>query len=129
MVVRPLCYYTEQFRLLPAVGPHSPCLFISSLIYPAQMKRENRVSNVWDALADSPSEAASLRIRAELMDQIAVLVEKKGWTQAEAAKRCGISQPRMSDLLRGRISKFSLDALVDAATALGCRVRLELRAA
>jgi predicted XRE-type DNA-binding protein len=93
------------------------------------MKRENRVSNVWDALADSPSEATSLRIRAELMDQIAVLVEKKGWTQAEAAKRCGISQPRMNDLLRGRISKFSLDALVDAATALGCRVRLELRAA
>jgi predicted XRE-type DNA-binding protein len=93
------------------------------------MKRENRVSNVWDALADSPSEAASLRIRAELMDQISVLVEKKGWTQAEAAKRCGISQPRMNDLLRGRISKFSLDALVDAATALGCRVRLELRAA
>jgi predicted XRE-type DNA-binding protein len=93
------------------------------------MKRENRVSNVWDALADSPSEAASLRIRAELMDQISVLVEKKGWTQAEAAKRCRISQPRMNDLLRGRISKFSLDALVDAATALGCRVRLELRAA
>jgi predicted XRE-type DNA-binding protein len=93
------------------------------------MKRENRVSNVWDALADSPSEAASLRIRAELMDQISVLVEKKGWTQAEAAKRCGISQPRMNDLLRGRISKFSLDALVDAATALGCRVRLQLRAA
>jgi predicted XRE-type DNA-binding protein len=93
------------------------------------MKREKRVSNVWDAIADSPAEAASLRIRAELMEQIAVLVEKKGWTQAQAAKQCGISQPRMNDLLRGRISRFSLDALVDAATALGCRVRMELRAA
>lgn len=93
------------------------------------MKRTKRVTSVWDALADSPAEAASLRIRAELMEQIAALVERKGWTQAEAAKQCGVSQPRMSDLLRGRISKFSLDALVDAATALGCRVRMELRAA
>lgn len=93
------------------------------------MKRTKRVTNVWDALADSPAEAASLRIRAELMEQIAALVERKGWTQSEAAKHCGISQPRMNDLLRGRISKFSLDALVDAATALGCRVRMELRAA
>ena len=93
------------------------------------MKRTKRVTSVWDALADSPAEAASLRIRAELMEQIAALVERKGWTQAEAAKQCGVSQQRMSDLLRGRISKFSLDALVDAATALGCRVRMELRAA
>lgn len=93
------------------------------------MKRTKRVTNVWDALADSASEAASLRIRAELMEQIAALVERKGWTQAEAARHCGISQPRMNDLLRGRISKFSLDALVDAATALGCRVRMEMRAA
>ena len=93
------------------------------------MKRTKRVTNVWNALADSASEAASLRIRAELMEQIAALVERKGWTQAEAARHCGISQPRMNDLLRGRISKFSLDALVDAATALGCRVRMEMRAA
>ena len=93
------------------------------------MKPTKRVTNVWDALADSASEAASLRIRAELMEQIAALVERKGWTQAEAARHCGISQPRMNDLLRGRISKFSLDALVDAATALGCRVRMEMRAA
>lgn len=93
------------------------------------MKRTKRVTNVWDALADSASEAASLRIRGELMEQIAALVERKGWTQAEAARHCGISQPRMNDLLRGRISKFSLDALVDAATALGCRVRMEMRAA
>ena len=93
------------------------------------MKRTKRVTNVWNALAGSASEAASLRIRAELMEQIAALVERKGWTQAEAARHCGISQPRMNDLLRGRISKFSLDALVDAATALGCRVRMEMRAA
>lgn len=86
-------------------------------------------ASVWDAIAGSPGEAANLRLRADLMQKIAVIVARKGWTQAEAARRCCISQPRMNDLLRGRISKFSLDALVNAATALGCRVRFELKAA
>jgi len=86
-------------------------------------------ASVWDAIAGSPGEAANLQLRAELMHKIAVIVARKGWTQAEAARRCGITQPRMNDLLRGRISKFSLDALVNAATALGCRVRVELKAA
>jgi predicted XRE-type DNA-binding protein len=93
------------------------------------MKRSNKFASVWDAIADTPEEAASLKLRAELMEQIATLVEKKGWTQTQAAKQCGISQPRMNDLLRGKIAKFSLDALVDIATALGCRVRMDLKAA
>lgn len=86
-------------------------------------------ASVWDAIATSPGEAANLRLRADLMQKIAVIVARKGWTQAEAARRCSISQPRMNDLLRGRISRFSLDALVNAATALGCRVRVEFKAA
>lgn len=86
-------------------------------------------ASVWDAIAGSPGEAANLRLRAELMRKIAVIVAKKGWTQAEAARRCGISQPRMNDLLRGRISRFSLDALVNVAAALGCRVRVAFKAA
>ncbi len=93
------------------------------------MKGGKKFSSVWDAVADSSAEAASLRLRAELIEQIAALIERREWTQAEAARRCGISQPRMNDLLRGRISRFSLDALVNAATALGCRVRLQLKAA
>ncbi len=93
------------------------------------MKGSKKFSSVWDAVADSSAEAASLRLRAELIEQIAALIERREWTQAEAARRCGISQPRMNDLLRGRISRFSLDALVNAATALGCRVRLQLKAA
>jgi predicted XRE-type DNA-binding protein len=79
-------------------------------------------ASVWDALADTPEEAANLRLRAELMRQIAAVVTKKGWTQAEAAERCGVTQPRMNDLLRGRISRFSLDALVQLAAALGRKV-------
>ncbi|MCC6170508.1 MAG: XRE family transcriptional regulator, partial [Gammaproteobacteria bacterium] len=81
------------------------------------MKGSRKFSSVWDAVADSSAEAASLRLRAELIEQIAALIERREWTQAEAARRCGISQPRMNDLLRGRISRFSLDALVNAATA------------
>ena len=86
-------------------------------------------ASVWDALADTPEQAANLRARAELMQKIAEIVQKSGWTQAKAAARCGVTQPRMNDLLRGRVSRFSLDALVNIATAIGRRVHVELEAA
>lgn len=86
-------------------------------------------ANIWDALADTREEAANLSLRSELMMRIEEIVKKNGWTQAEAAKQCGVTQPRMNDLLRGRISRFSLDALVNMATALGLRVSVSLDAA
>ena len=60
---------------------------------------------------------------------LAARVKQHGWTQAEAASRCGVTQPRINDLLRGRVSRFSLDALVNIATALGCRVHFDPEAA
>ena len=90
----------------------------------------DRFASVWDAIADTPEEAANLRLRSELMDKISELIAASGWTQSEAAARCGLTQPRISDLLRGRISsRFSLDALVNIASALGQRVHVELEAA
>jgi predicted XRE-type DNA-binding protein len=86
-------------------------------------------ASVWDAIADTPEEAANLRVRSELMDKITEILEKHGWTQVEAARRCGVTQPRINDLLRGRISRFSLDALVNIASALGRRVHIEIEAA
>lgn len=86
-------------------------------------------ASVWDAIADTPEEAANLRVRSELIDKITGLIEENGWTQAEAAGHCGVTQPRINDLLRGRISRFSLDALVNIAAALGRRVHVELEAA
>ena len=83
-------------------------------------------ANVWDAIADSPAEAANLELRYQLMEKISAIVKKNGWTQKEAAKRCGVTQPRINDLLRGRISRFSLDALVNIAAALGRKVRVSL---
>ena len=85
--------------------------------------------NVWDALADTPEEAANLTLRSDLMMKIENIVKENGWTQAEAAKRCGVTQPRINDLLRGRISRFSLDALVNIAAALGRKVKIRLEAA
>ena len=83
-------------------------------------------ANVWDAIADTPQEAANLTLRSDLMDEIETIIKGNGWTQAEAAKRCGVSQPRINDLLRGRISRFSLDALVNIASTLGRKVRVTL---
>jgi len=88
-----------------------------------------RFASVWDALADTTEEAANLKVRAELMRKIASLIQESGWTQATAAEHCGITQPRINDLLRGRISRFSLDALVNIAASLGRQVHVELEAA
>lgn len=59
----------------------------------------------------------------------ASIISDSGWTQAEAARRCSVSQPRINDLLRCRISRFSRDALVNMASALGWKVTLQLKAA
>jgi len=93
------------------------------------MTKAKTYASVWDAVADSPEQAANLRARAVLMQQIAAIVEKNRWTQSEAARHCAITQPRMNDLLRGRVSRFSLDALVNIATAIGRRVHVELKSA
>jgi len=86
-------------------------------------------NNVWDAIADTPAEAANMAARAELMAQIAVLIEKNNWTQAQTAEQAGVTQPRINDLLRGRVSRFSLDALVNIASSLGQRVHVHIDAA
>ena len=91
--------------------------------------KPERFASVWDALADTAEEAANLKMRAELMRKIAALVQDSGWTQATAAEHCGITQPLINDLLRCRISRFSLDALVNVASALGQRVHVELETA
>ena len=90
-------------------------------------KASDTYASVWDALADTKEQAAKLRARSDLMQQIAQMVRNNGWTQVEAATRCGITQPRINDLLRGRVSRFSIDALVNIATGLGRTVHFELQ--
>ena len=93
------------------------------------MSKLKRYASIWDAIADTPADAANLRMRSELMRRIAGILSDSGWTQAEAARRCSVSQPRINDLLRGRISRFSLDALVNMASTLGWKVSLQMKAA
>ncbi len=89
------------------------------------------LASVWDALEDSPAEAANMRLRSKLMAAVAQAVAGWGLTQAEAARRLQVTQPRLNDLLRGRIGSFSLDALIVLAdrAGLGVRVQIEPRAA
>ena len=93
------------------------------------MSKPKSYATIWDAIADTPADAANLRMRSELMRRIAGIISDSGWTQAEAALRCSVSQPRINDLLRGRISRFSLDALVNMASTLGWKVSLQMKAA
>jgi len=82
--------------------------------------------SVWDAICDTPEEAANMKARAELM--LTIRERVVGWdlTQAEAAKRLHLTRPRLSDLLRGKIEKFSLDALVNIATAAGLSLHIQV---
>lgn len=86
-------------------------------------------SNVWEALEDTPEQAANMEARSRLMMEIVRIIRKNGWKQVEAAYHCGVTQPRINDLLRGRIDRFSLDALVNMLARLGYSVHMELEPA
>jgi predicted XRE-type DNA-binding protein len=83
-------------------------------------------ASVWDALEETPEAAAHMRLRSELAIAVRTAVEGWGLTQAAAARRLGVTQPRLNDLLRGRVGRFSLDALVGLAERAGLTVRIEI---
>ena len=86
-------------------------------------------TNVWDALEESPEEAATMTIRSNVMVAITEKVRSWNTTQARAARRLGITQPRLDDLLRGKINKFSLDILLTLAIRAGLKVKIDVRSA
>ncbi|MDY7569598.1 XRE family transcriptional regulator [Pseudomonas sp. CCC4.1] len=88
-------------------------------------------TSVWDALVDTPEEAENLRVRSQLMRAIRRVVKTWDVSQKEAAQRLHITQPRLNDLLKGKIEKFSLDALVNmlASADLELEVRISNKAA
>ena len=83
--------------------------------------------NIFRDLGFGPEEAESLKLRAELMVQIRRLIERRKLTQAAAARLLGVTQPRISDLVRGKIGLFSIDSLVDMLARGGIRVQLRIR--
>jgi predicted XRE-type DNA-binding protein len=83
--------------------------------------------NVFADLGFSPAESRNLRIRSEMMTALRKFIEKEGLTQIDAAKRLRVSQPRISDLTRGKISRFSLDTLVNMLTDAGLEVDFRIK--
>ncbi|MGH7654497.1 MAG: helix-turn-helix domain-containing protein [Gemmatimonadaceae bacterium] len=83
--------------------------------------------NVFEDLGFPKEEAAHLLIRTDLMSQVKRLIDARGFTQKEAAKALGVSQPRVSDLVRGRIHLFSIDTLVEMLAHLGVTVTVTTR--
>ena len=83
------------------------------------MTDKQRFSSVWDAIEDTPQQAASMRARSELMMNLTEVIRERGMTQGDAATLFGVTQPRISDLMRGKINLFSLDTLIDMAATAG----------
>jgi predicted XRE-type DNA-binding protein len=75
--------------------------------------------SVWDAIADTPQEAASMKARSKLMMELSEIISTRKLRQKDAAALLGVTQPRISDLLRGKIHLFSLDMLMDMASTAG----------
>ncbi len=85
-----------------------------------------RYASVWDAIEETPARAANMKMRAALMLALKDHIEREGWSQTEAARRLGVTQPRISDLMRGKIDRFGLDTLVVLAAAAGLDMDLRV---
>lgn len=87
---------------------------------------EQRFSSVWDAIEDTPAQAANMKLRSVLMIALKDHITRAGMSQAQAAQHFGVTQPRVSDLTRGKINLFALDTLVNMATAAGLRIEMQV---
>ena len=86
-----------------------------------------RFTSVWDAIEDTPQQAASMKARSDLMRALQLWIEAEGLNQLAAAGLFGVTQPRISDLVRGRINLFSLDTLMDMAATAGLSPHVEIK--
>ena len=83
-------------------------------------------ASVWDAIENTPAEAENMKLRSALMMALDEHIRGLGWTQEEAARHLGVTQPRISDLRRGKIALFGLDTLVNMAVAAGLQVEMRI---
>lgn len=95
----------------------------------APLKMTKGSKNVFHDLGFPEGEAQNLLLRTDLMIKIEQLVKKSGLTQSDAAAMLGLTQPRLNDLLKGRIEKFSLDALVNMLSRAGMQVKMTVKKA
>lgn len=85
-----------------------------------------KFSSVWDAIEESPVEAENMKLRSGLMIALTQHLHRSGMTQSQAAELFGVTQPRISDLIRGKINLFGLDALVNMAAAAGLHIEMRI---
>ena len=90
---------------------------------------KKQFASVWDAIVDTPEEAENMKLRSSLMIALKAHLERVGSSQSEAAKIFGVTQLRVSDLVRGKINLFGLGALVNMAAAAGLHVEMTVQAA
>ncbi|MGN6423651.1 MAG: helix-turn-helix domain-containing protein [Asticcacaulis sp.] len=85
-----------------------------------------KFASVWDAIESTPAEAENMRLRSALMIELKDYIKREGLTQAKAASVLGVTQPRISDLLRGKIDLFGLDMLVTMIAKTGQHVEMRI---
>jgi predicted XRE-type DNA-binding protein len=83
-------------------------------------------ASIWDAIEDTAEEAQNMKVRSQLMVQLKNHIASSGLSQRAAAQQLGVTQPRISDLMRGKINLFAIDALVNMAASAGLRVEMQL---
>lgn len=88
--------------------------------------RKQTFKSVWDAIENTPEEAENMKLRSALMRDLQKHIAARGWKQAEAAEVLHVTQPRISDLLRGKISLFSLDTLVNMVASAGLHIEMRV---
>jgi predicted XRE-type DNA-binding protein len=88
--------------------------------------KSQQFASVWDAIEDTPEEAENMKLRSALLTALKDHITRAGMSQAQAARLLGVTQPRVSDLMRGKISLFGLDALVNMAAAAGLHIEMRI---
>lgn len=85
-----------------------------------------RFASVWGAIEDTPGDAENMKLRSVLMTALKNHLARSEMSQAQAAKLLGVTQPRVSELMRGKINLFGLDALVNMVTAAGLHIEMQV---
>ena len=91
------------------------------------MRKTKRFASVWEAIEDTPAEAENMKLRSILMMALKDHIARTKMSQGDAAELFGVTQPRVSDLIRGKINLFGLDALVNMTTASGLHIEMRVR--
>ena len=115
-------------------SPRKPVSAISTSQLPASdllpdgsVRIDGPYESVWDAIESDPGDRERMKVMSELMDIVEDYITRNEWTQKQAAKHLGVTQPRISDLMRGKISLFSIDSLVAMAGKAGLQLTVGLK--